>query len=293
MTKLAVIIPTYNRKQYLRTLLIQIYRQIPGNFEIVAVVVVVDGSTDGTADMLQNEFPRVEIVYGDGSFWYTKCINKGFEEAIKYKPHYILTMNDDTEISDNYLNLLLSAASENKHAIIGSLSLSYETPHKVFFSGVKTKATILKGATHYIREFDLLNDNLELSGVYPSLELPARGMLIPKKILNDLKKFDEKLPQYGSDKDFCCRAKLKGYDVLVCWDAIVYSHLQMTGLGASFVAENLLDFIKGLFYKYSRSYLLKDWIILCRYYKFPFLLLLKNIMAKFKNHFFGKKIYKR
>jgi len=44
--KVAVIIPTFNRKQYLRNVLTQLFHQIDAVSELI-VIVVVDGSTDG------------------------------------------------------------------------------------------------------------------------------------------------------------------------------------------------------------------------------------------------------
>lgn len=57
---ISVIIPTYNRSQSLHRALQSVYRQtlMPGE-----IIVVDDGSNDGTEQMLRNEFPEVRYIY--------------------------------------------------------------------------------------------------------------------------------------------------------------------------------------------------------------------------------------
>ena len=82
MKRLVIVIPTHNRRYLLFSLLGQIFNVDHSLFELV-VIVVVDGSTDGTIEMLKKEFPQVHIVYGNGNWWYTKSMNEGFKYAEK------------------------------------------------------------------------------------------------------------------------------------------------------------------------------------------------------------------
>ena len=66
MLKLGVIIPTFNRKSYLKAVLTQLLSQKKNASVEVIPVVVVDGSTDGTYEMLDAEFPTVHVVKGSG-----------------------------------------------------------------------------------------------------------------------------------------------------------------------------------------------------------------------------------
>ena len=80
INKLSVIIPTYNRKNYLSSLLAQLKKQVLSNVEM-SIIAVVDGSTDGTPEMLGSKFPEVSIVHGNGQWWWTKSINEGCKFA--------------------------------------------------------------------------------------------------------------------------------------------------------------------------------------------------------------------
>ena len=59
-----IVIPVFNRKQFTKDCLDSLRKQTDKRFK---VVVVDDGSTDGTSDMLKEEYPEVHILYGDGN----------------------------------------------------------------------------------------------------------------------------------------------------------------------------------------------------------------------------------
>ena len=79
----------HNRKEYTHQCLLSIYKQTNKNF---IVIVIDDGSTDGTGEMITNEFPEVILLKGDGNLWWTKAINLGIKHALKYNAKHILNI---------------------------------------------------------------------------------------------------------------------------------------------------------------------------------------------------------
>lgn len=252
--KVAVIIPTFNRKQYLRNVLTQLFHQIDAVSELI-VIVVVDGSTDGTIEMLEKDFPEVILVKGTGNWWYTKSMNEGFKKAEEYRPGLVLTLNDDIVLDPSYLQLLLNAKKQvEENAIMGSLSLTADQPYRIFFSGIRKYIRWRQKNIRYHPRFTLVPLE-ELTGIHPSIVLPGRGMLIPYPVLKKLNYFDEYYIQYHSDEDFCLRAWKNGFPVYISWDARVYSHVKDTGKGMSFIKTGFLAYLKGFTNKYSRIYI--------------------------------------
>lgn len=251
---IAAIIPTFNRKKYLNTLLAQLKNQFKED-NIIEIVIVVDGSTDGTLEMLEVEFPEVHIVKGDGNWWYTKSMNEGFKYAERLKADYVLTLNDDIEVEEDYIQQLINATLiVPENSIIGSLTLTIKKPRKIIGAGIK-KIIKWKGSlVPYYKFLEPLGDK-QLVGIYTSVVLPGRGMLIPCNILNKLNYFDESFKQYASDYDFCLRAQNKGYKVFISCNAKVYSHINMSSESSSFIKKPLYKFIKGFVNPYSRIYL--------------------------------------
>lgn len=246
----AVIIPSFNRKELLARLLSQLFVQLETDD---IVVVVNDGSTDGTSEMLNKEFPQVIEVLGDGNWWYTRSINEGLKKAIKMGVNHYLLLNDDIEIDQIYISTLRESASKEKKAIIGSLSVTYDKPHLITFSGVRKFEWWRYRSVDYHEPF--ANVPLEsLSEMVESEFLPGRGMLIPAVVIEAIGLLDEDYVQYGSDDEICMRAKKHGFNVFVNWNAVIYSHHKLTGAGSTFVKESLWQHLSGYFNKYSRNY---------------------------------------
>lgn len=259
--KLLVIIPTYNRKSYLFSLLAQLKKQVLNNVEM-SITAVVDGSSDGTLEMLENEFPEVNIVYGNGQWWWTKSINEGCKLALKNGSDAVLLMNDDTEIDQGYVGTLLNKAKQQPDSIIGSLNITRTKPQKIYFSGVKHIAWWKAKSVRYHNIFASFDNHL--TGLHPSILLMGRGMLIPASVFEKIGFFDQKsFPQYKADLDFVLTAHENNIKTFISWDSIVYSHLELTGKGVTYKKNSFFSFLKSFFQENSMTNLVHSF----RYFK--------------------------
>lgn len=288
---IVAIIPTFNRRNELKNLLSMLGSMETSQKVVLEIVCVVDGSTDGTLEMLEEEYPLAHAVNGDGNWWYTKSMNQGFKYADRFNPDFVLTLNDDIVIHENYLDNIISGyESVNKTCIMGSVSYTHNEPIRVTNSGVKKWNKLIDKSTSYYPFLSEVNPQ-SMKGVYPTPVLPGRGMLIPWEILKSLNFFDEDFQQYHSDFDFTLRA-LKQVPVYVCWDAKIYSFLEKTGSDSSFLKSSFRSLIKSFSNPYGRKYIPNKAKYFWRHgikllwplYMFKFFLL------AFKNHFLKKKI---
>ncbi len=291
MKRLVIVIPTHNRRYLLFSLLGQIFNVDHSLFELV-VIVVVDGSTDGTIEMLKKEFPQVHIVYGNGNWWYTKSMNEGFKYAEKLNPDFVLTLNDDINIQKNYIAQLASAIEKTPvNTIIGSVSVTNSQPYKVIFSGIKQIIWWRMKLVRYHPMFSDIPVNT-FTGIHESLVLPGRGTLIPYHVLKDVNYFDEKFVQYHSDFDFSLRARKKGYLSVISWDALIFSYPEKTNSSSSFINTPFIKFAKSFFNKYSRLFIFDNVRYIARHgikFLFPVTFIV-FILASFKAHFLNYKI---
>jgi GT2 family glycosyltransferase len=74
-----VVVPVYNRKPLVERFLQCMSEQTFRNF---TVIIVDDGSTDGTAAMIEEKFPDVQILHGDENLWWTGATNIGVRHAM-------------------------------------------------------------------------------------------------------------------------------------------------------------------------------------------------------------------
>ncbi len=290
MNKIAVVIPTYNRRKLLHNLLQQLFQIENSKFEY-NVVVVVDGSTDGTIEMLTKDFPEVHIIYGNGNWWYTKSMNEGFKYLKDKNPDYLLLLNDDVCIQRDYLSFLLNAAiKKNDKAIITSICFSDKAPYVLFDAGVSRIIWWRFKFVKYYKRFSEVKIE-DFSGLVPTEIVTGRGTLIPAHILYTLNMYDEKYIQYGSDLDLGLKAIKQGYKCFISYDAKVYSIIETTGKGASFIKTSFFDFIKNLFNKYTMTYLPDSFRLAWNYgnrWLYPLTCAI-IILGNFKAYFFNKK----
>lgn len=262
--KIAAVIPTYNRKPYLKNLLQQLHTQKVKNI-LLDIVVVVDGSTDGTLEMLRSEFPDIQIVNGPGNWWFTKSLNEGLKYAKQLKSDAVLILNDDSEIESDYLATLVEEHQRiEEGAVLGSITLTKNT-HIVTYSGVrKIKWWRYKRYQHL--PFNSKFREEMAKAPLPTLTLTARGTLVPYHALIALNYFDEKhFPQYGSDDDFALKANKNGVPVYISFKCQLFDNTELTGKGSPRLIPTFGQFFLSMFNKYSPVYVLNNIRLTVRY----------------------------
>ena len=256
--KIFVVIAVFNRKAYTIQCLQLLQKQ---SYKEIGVVVVDDGSTDGTAREIQRYFPEVTIVKGTGNWWWTKSMNEGCKVAIAKGAELLITLNNDTYFNALLIEKLLELHQQNPGAMIGTLNLIKKEQNYIFFSGVKDISWWKAKEVKYHKAFTPIEE--PLSGVHPTKCLNGRGTLIPVSIFKEVNGYNEQFPQYASDYDLALRVQKAGYHCLITYDVAVHSYIEETGGGKSFVKQSSLTFFKSFFNPYSQTSL-KMWY---RYYK--------------------------
>ena len=225
-----IVIPVFNRLEFTRDCLNSLRKQTYGEFK---VIVVDDGSTDGTYQHLKDNYPEVIILQGDGNLWWTGATNMGVRKALELSASnedYILTLNNDLVVIPEYLQELMSVAKQEKPCVVGSVSVNIKDINKVEFAGLKWNKITAK----YSRPKEFETSYNELSAQHLFIEtdlLTGRGTLIPIILFKQIGLFDQQnFPHYAADDDFSLRSKKSGYNLLVATKAVVKSHVDESGL---------------------------------------------------------------
>ncbi len=207
--KIEIVTPVYNRReltlQFLRSL-----ERINRDGLDVHIIVVDDGSTDGTSEAVAKDFPEVEIVKGDGNLWYTGGTNLGIKTALEKNPDYILCVNNDSIFEENCVKNLVECAEKHPRSVVGALLLLWNEPHRVFQVSPEWK-TSLGGWHHWYQqtvwtvpqktwEVDIIVGNCVL---YPVEVIREVGLMNEKKFA-----------QYG-DAEYTPRMRRKGWKLLI------------------------------------------------------------------------------
>ena len=101
--KTAVVILNWNTEGFLREFLPGLIRSVE-KIEGAEVVVADNASTDGSMDVMRNEFPQVKTLLFEKNLGFTGGYNKAFEQI---DSEYFVLINSDIEVTDNWLKPLV------------------------------------------------------------------------------------------------------------------------------------------------------------------------------------------
>lgn len=104
MIMIAVILTCFNRKEKTRKCLESLFKILPD----CDVYITDDGSTDGTGEMLHRCFPRVNVISGNGTLFWSRGMYVAWKVAIKKNYDFYLWLNDDIELYSNFFEELYS-----------------------------------------------------------------------------------------------------------------------------------------------------------------------------------------
>ena len=131
-----VVVPVHDRCDLTRACLDSLAVQ---TYVRRTIVVVDDGSTDGTPDMLSSDFPDAVVLNGDGNLWWAGATNLGVAWVLGHAEvrDLVLTMNNDSVAGLDYLARLVASSLEHPHALIGSVSAPDDAPDVITEGAVR------------------------------------------------------------------------------------------------------------------------------------------------------------
>ncbi len=206
--RFSVVIATYNRKDLLRRCLMAVTRQDYPDYE---VIVVDDGSTDGTEEMVQREFPQVRYIRQEPNRGPAAARNRGIEAATG---EIVAFTDDDCEPPPNWLRRLQSGFEHYPEA--GAVGGIQEAPEAMLRHNLLA------------RYESFLTRRVYGVGERPVVGRPAPGgtnnLAVKRPLLERLKGFDESFPlAAGEDADLLDRLAHMGYTT-VCLPVKVTHH---------------------------------------------------------------------
>lgn len=213
----SVVIVNYNRKAYLRDCLNAVSAQTRGPLEMI---VVDNNSSDGSAEMVRQEFAQVKLIVNQYNALYCRAQNQGIRAA---KGDYIICLNNDVVLEKDFVQRLVERAGSDEK--IGMAC------GKIFLMDKKTldsAGQILGRARNPVeRGYKRWDSGLYNEAVYV---FSAGGVapLYKRRMLEEIKiagqYFDESYGMFYEDLDIAWRANLLGWRAFYNPQAIAYHH---------------------------------------------------------------------
>lgn len=266
----SIIIVNYNTKDLLKQCLRSIYENIAGLS--IEVIVTDNNSSDGSVQMLLNEFPEVNTIQSpiNGGFAYANNL------AIKCcKGNYVFLLNSDTIILKDVIKKMYDYMEENPWiGILGPELLNTDLTHQTSISPFPTlfrefahmyklknllKLPLLKkffvrfGGNIGIKDVEQYMKNFQKLGKPEKVQvLVGAAMFIRRIVIEDVGLLDENYFMYYEEIDYCYQASKAG------WPCVYYpcgQIIHLIGQSSKKISERTFyERYKSSLYYFRKNY---------------------------------------
>lgn len=213
----SIIVLNWNGERVIRSSLNSIRKLDYPNTE---AIVVDNGSTDTSIDMIVNEFPDFRLVKNERNLGFSAGMNVGIRES---RGDLVLLYNNDAIAHPKSLSAMVKTIlSEDGTAVVGGLIL-YDDPKDVIESrggrfDLITGVIWAEGNGERLRTGYLPDERLVTDLEYVS----GCVLLIRKEAIQKIGLFDEQVVLWSQDLDWCLKAKRAGFKCVLNPSAMIW-----------------------------------------------------------------------
>ncbi|MDQ0901568.1 MULTISPECIES: glycosyltransferase family 2 protein [unclassified Paenibacillus] len=211
----SIIIPTYNQKAFLIECIESIRAYTPEPYELI---IIDNGSTDGTLDYLISDTTGIRFRFFDHNLGFAGAVNQGLLMA---RGTSLVLLNNDTVVTPYWLNNLLACVGQD--ATIGLAG-----PVSNYISGEQLIPTNYS-TVEEMQQFALSYNRSDSSRWKSISRITAFCLIMRRDVFERIGYFDEGF-EIGNceDDDYGLRAELLGLQLVVAGDTFVHHYGSMT-----------------------------------------------------------------
>jgi GT2 family glycosyltransferase len=183
----------------------------------VQIIIIENGSNDGSYERLSNAFPNVVIIRLKNNLGFAGANNVGIKYAIEHGADYIFLLNNDAYVEPNTIQHLLDAFEKDpKIGIVGATVLDYY--HPLIIDNKGAIINFYTGYSDFVDHGVIYQFNNKFNDVDYAC---GAAMMIKREVIDAVGLMSEFYFLYGEEKDYCLRVKLKGYRIVATTAAAV------------------------------------------------------------------------
>ena len=202
MKQVTIVIPNYNGMKYIRECLQTVLSQEKDTPDY-CVLVVDNGSTDGSWQMVEQEFKEVELIKLPENTGFCHAVNLGIEKA---DTPYVILLNNDTKVESGFVKGLVDAIGEDERLFsVSARMLMWDAPELLDGAGDNYNAFGWARARGKGKRADAFDRQVSVFSAC------GGAAIYRKKILEEIGAFDELHFAYLEDVDLGYRARIYGY----------------------------------------------------------------------------------
>jgi len=229
-----ILLPVHNRREVTKKFIDCLLEQTYKNYHLLLID---DGSTDGTEEMVRENIVHLTVLKGKGNWWWAGSIQQGIDwlkKVICSKNSIVLLINDDVTFGPVFLENAVSIMKGKKKTLL--LAQIYDKlSGKLVESGVKSDLNR--------QQFEIANSPEEINC------LSTRGLFLRLADIIEIGGFyPYLLPHYGSDYEFTIRAHRKSFRLCTSSDIPICPDTNQTGIHIV-SANKFSEYISKIFSK--------------------------------------------
>ena len=212
-----VVIPTFNG----RTLLTETLEHLAAQTVPHEVIVVDNGSTDGTAELVADRFPDVQVIALDENVGFGRAVNRGVEAATG---DVVVLVNNDVLCPPDFLGHLLAPFADDHVGMVAGVLLQHDRPELVDSAGIELDTTLRSWDTLWNRPV------AELAGAAEPVGPCGGAAAYRTAAFREVGGFDDAFFAYWEDVDLALRLRLAGHACVRAPEArALHKHGQTVG----------------------------------------------------------------
>lgn len=224
---ISVIIVSFNTRDLLRECLHTLRAEAGGvRYELI---VVDNASRDGSADMIEAEFPAARLIRGETNLGFAAANNRGFAIA---QGRYLVLLNSDAFPRPLALPKAVAYMDADPKIGLGGARLvgrddSWQPSARLFPSPLNDFLSLSGLSTRFphSRFFGRMDRSWADPGAAAEVDwVPGAFSIIRREVLQRVGSFDERFFLYYEEVDLCQRIKAAGYKIYY-WPDVVVTHL--------------------------------------------------------------------
>lgn len=190
------------------------------------IIVVDNASSDNSVAVLKERYDSsLTILELSENRGYPFGLNQGIPKALEKGAEWLLLMNNDVVVDENFLVELQKATKHNPEAkLIGPSILYYDHPEIIWYIGYK----LIPGTLIGIRSFRGRKYNNKILKYIDIDVMHGCTMMVNKEVFTRIGFFDDSNLIYGDDADFSLRARVAGFKMIAATRAKMWHKISLT-----------------------------------------------------------------
>jgi N-acetylglucosaminyl-diphospho-decaprenol L-rhamnosyltransferase len=254
---LSIVIVSYNTRELLRGCLASVISTLISSQLNYEVLVVENASTDGSVTMVQDAFPQARLLINRENRGFAAANNQAIGQA---RGRHVILLNPDTVVREGALERMVGFLDE--HAQVGVVGPKLIYPDGSFQHSAFTFPTL----PMIFLDFFPLNHRLinsRLNGRYPRALYEVRqpfpidhplgaGLMVPRKVIEEVGLLDEGFFMYCEEIDWCMRIKRAGWKIYCFPEAEIVHYIAQST--AQFRDEMFVELHRSRYRLYEKHY---------------------------------------